>query len=158
GYVAFGDSYGAGLGTGTTTTDACRVGSNNFADLLMRCTQDNSIDYQRMVCYGATIVGLNRQIDEWKTPEHADIATVSMGGNDLGFSHLVYHCITTPNPFRWVNRGKCVEAQNLANTLLNDVGANGLRANLIRAYKRILENETFQDFHVYVTGYLQFFN
>ena len=35
GYVAFGDSYAAGMGTGVTSDDPCRVGSNNFAKLLM---------------------------------------------------------------------------------------------------------------------------
>jgi hypothetical protein len=141
GYVAFGDSYGAGMGTGTTTTDSCRVGSNNFADLLMRWTNNNNVDFQRKVCSGDTTVGLNRQIDEWKNPSKADIATVSIGGNDLGFSDLVWYCVVTPNTFKTgaSNRQKCVEKEAAARQLLDDNGDNGLGSKLTKAYKKILE-------------------
>ena len=33
GYVHFGDSYASGMGTGTTSSDSCRVGSNNCESL-----------------------------------------------------------------------------------------------------------------------------
>jgi hypothetical protein len=75
GYVAFGDSYGAGLGTGATSTDACRVGSNNFGSLLNQWTNNPNVNYQQKVCSGDTTVGLNRQIDEWKWPSLADVVT-----------------------------------------------------------------------------------
>ena len=36
GYVHFGDSYASGMGTGTTSSDSCRVGSNNCKSLQFR--------------------------------------------------------------------------------------------------------------------------
>src|SRR5436309_3520715 len=78
GYVAFGDSFGAGMGTGKTSTDGCRIGSNNFGDLLNRWTNNPNVDFQKKVCSGDTSVGLNRQIDEWTNPRKADVATISM--------------------------------------------------------------------------------
>ena len=36
GYVHFGDSYASGMGTGTTSSDSCRVGSNNCKPLQFR--------------------------------------------------------------------------------------------------------------------------
>ena len=32
GYVHFGDSYASGMGAGTTSSDKCRIGSNNYGD------------------------------------------------------------------------------------------------------------------------------
>lgn len=143
GYVAFGDSYGAGMGTGVTTTDACRVGSNNFADLLVNYTNDpTKIDYQRHVCSGDTTTGINRQLkDLWKNPENADIATVSAGGNDVFFSSLVNYCVVTFNPFSTGggNRKECLKYQGMAKKVMTDSGENGLHQKLVRTYKRILE-------------------
>jgi hypothetical protein len=132
GYVAFGDSYGAGMGTGITTQDSCRVGSNNFADLLMRWTNNNAIDFQR---------GLNRQINEWVNPAKADVATVSIGGNDLKFSDLLWYCVASPNSFRTgaQNRQLCIETEAAARQQLDDNGDDGLRSKLVKAFKRILK-------------------
>ncbi|KAI1928490.1 hypothetical protein LOZ65_001983 [Ophidiomyces ophidiicola] len=160
GYVAFGDSFGAGMGTGTTSSDACRVGSNNFGDLLYKWTNNDRVDFQRKVCSGDTTVGLNRQIDEWKNPRKADIATVSIGGNDLGFSNMVYYCILTFNHFLfpWTLRKECKDAKDKARRLMEDRGDGGLRSKLKKAYKKILDKSGRDDFHLYVTSYIGFFN
>lgn len=141
GYVAFGDSYGAGMGTGTTSGDPCRVGSNNFADLIKRWINNDSIDYQRKVCSGDTTKGLNRQIDEWENPKNADLATVSIGGNDLGFNDLVWYCVITPNTANLgsANRKNCLNAEAKAIQLLDDTSSNGLLAKLTAAYKKMLD-------------------
>lgn len=64
------------------------------------------------MCSGDTTTGLNRQIDEWKDPENADIATVAMGGNDLGFSDIVMNCILVPE-LHWQStyRQRCKSAK-----------------------------------------------
>ena len=66
GLVTFGDSYGAGMGTGTTSGDACRVGSNNYEQLFYDWVGDSSIPFERKVCSGDTTEGLNKKIDEWR--------------------------------------------------------------------------------------------
>ncbi|KAI9890439.1 MAG: hypothetical protein M1814_003923 [Vezdaea aestivalis] len=158
GYVAFGDSYGAGMGTGTTSLDVCRVGSNSFSNLLNTAFNKPDIDFQRRVCSGDTTVGLNRQIDEWTNPKKADLATVSIGGNDVGFSNLTWHCIMTPNFLDDDSKAKCETAKNVARKLMDDPGESGLRSKLSKAYKRILDKSGRDDFHVYVTSYIAFFN
>jgi hypothetical protein len=65
GYVAFGDSFAAGMGTGTTSEDNCRIGSNNFGNLLMRYTDNPEVEYQGRQCSGDTVEGLAKQIDWW---------------------------------------------------------------------------------------------
>ncbi|KPM41745.1 hypothetical protein AK830_g4814 [Neonectria ditissima] len=148
------------MGTGTTTTDKCRIGSNNFGDLLNRWTNNPDVDFQRKVCSGDTTVGLNRQIDEWSNPSKADLATVSIGGNDVFFSDLVWYCVITPNNARLgsTNRRLCLETEAKARQLLDDQGDDGLKAKFKSAYKKILAKSGRDDFHIYVTSYVGFFN
>ncbi|KAI0380577.1 SGNH hydrolase [Hypomontagnella monticulosa] len=159
GYVQFGDSFGAGMGTGSTSWDSCRVGSNNYGRLL-REWLGKKIPFEQKVCSGDTTKGLNRQIDEWKNPKVPNVGTVSMGGNDLGFSDIVWYCVITPNTARLgsTNRKLCLEAEAKANALMDDNGPDGIRSKLSNAYRRILLKSGRRDFHLYVTGYIKFFN
>jgi lysophospholipase L1-like esterase len=145
GYVAFGDSFAAGMGTGTTSTDRCRVGSNNFGNLLYTWTNNPLVQYQQMACSGDTTFGLNRQINEWQLPEIADVATISMGGNDLGFPDLVRYCVIIPYPFSTpeeYNKQKCEVAKTKAKNLMNLSDGSGLQAKLRAAYTKILDKST----------------
>ena len=141
GYVAFGDSFAAGMGTGTTSTDPCRIGSNNFGALLDAWTNNDAVAFQQKACSGDTTIGLNRQIDEWTDPQQADVATVSMGGNDLKFSDLAWWCILTPTTWRLpaTNKRYCNKAMDAAMKLMSDTSADGLTEKLKAAYARILE-------------------
>jgi hypothetical protein len=141
GYVHFGDSYGAGMGTGTTSGDKCRVGENNFGDLLYKSWGDNKMPFTKKVCSGDTTSGLDRQIKEWKDPDKVNVGTVSIGGNDLGFSDMAWNCILTPNTahFGATNRVNCIKAENKARGLMRDDGENGLKAKLKASYIKILE-------------------
>lgn len=145
GYVAFGDSYAAGMGTGSTGVNSCRVGSNNFGRLLNQFTANPDVDYQEWQCSGDTTFGLNRQIDQWRSPQAADIATLSMGGNDLGFGKLVWECVIHPG--NSLGRPKpprpgCVTAKTKARNLMELSDGNGLQAKLRVAYSRILDKST----------------
>jgi hypothetical protein len=139
-YVHFGDSYGAGMGTGTTTTDKCRVGSNNFGKLLYSWMNDANIEYVKKVCSGDTLTGLTGQINSWSNPERASIATLSIGGNDVGFSSLLRYCVITPNtgPSGSANRANCVASEKKATDYMSDPGTTGLRYKLKEAYLSIL--------------------
>jgi len=143
GYTAFGDSYAAGLGTGTTSTDSCRVGENNYGKLLHKSWNNDKIPFESKVCSGDTLIGLNRQIDGWnvKHQNESNVGTVSIGGNDVGFSDLVWYCIITPNTARWgsTNRANCVDAEKKARSLMQDKSGNGLQAKLKAAYIRIMQ-------------------
>ncbi|SMR52547.1 unnamed protein product [Zymoseptoria tritici ST99CH_3D1] len=160
GYVAFGDSFAAGMGTGTTTSDSCRIGSANIGDLINAFTNDPNVDYQRRMCSGDTTVGLDRQIKEWKSPEKADVATLTIGGNDLGFSDIVSLCVLS---FTWDYitslTTRCNNAKKKARQLVRDTSDSGIGTRLVAAYTKILEKSTRKDFHLYVSGYPSgFFN
>ncbi|KAJ5518742.1 Esterase SGNH hydrolase-type [Penicillium expansum] len=82
GMVSFGDSFAAGMGTGKTTGDKCRVGSNNYGALLIKYLGED-IPFERKVCSGDTTTGLERQIKEWKSQSTASFATLTMGARSL---------------------------------------------------------------------------
>jgi lysophospholipase L1-like esterase len=141
GYVHFGDSYAAGMGTGATSGDGCRIGENNYGELLHKSWNDDSILFESRVCSGDTTKGLHRQIDDWKAPLKTNVGSVSIGGNDIGFADLAYHCVLTPNTahFGGTNRKHCLDAEKKARDIMQDQGENGLKAKLKAAYLRILE-------------------
>ncbi|KAL4747545.1 SGNH hydrolase-type esterase domain-containing protein [Aspergillus terricola var. indicus] len=160
GYVAFGDSYSAGMGTGSTLSGPCRVGSNNYLQLLFEKIGEVGVKVENKMCSGDTTIGLARQIREWSSASTATIATLTIGGNDLGFSDLVRNCVITPNTahFGSYYRQKCIEAEDKARAPMQDTGAQGLRSKLKEAYKCILTKSSMEDFHLFVTSYIGFFN
>ncbi|GFF25735.1 glucan endo-1,3-alpha-glucosidase agn1 [Aspergillus udagawae] len=160
GLVSFGDSFAAGMGTAETTRDKCRVGGNNYGDLIHRHLGDDTLSIEKKVCSGDTTIGLQRQIGEWTGSSPANLGTLTMGGNDLGFSDIVWYCIVTPLtwiPSSW-NRAHCTAAKDKARALMNDEGESGLRYKLKTLYKSILNKAEDHDFALIVTGYTGFFN
>ncbi|KAH6842747.1 mutanase [Chaetomium sp. MPI-CAGE-AT-0009] len=161
GHAHFGDSYASGMGTGITETNSCRVGSNNYGDLIYRYLDDNSLSYERLSCSGDTTDGLYGQIERWSNAPQVTVATLTIGGNDLDFSNLVYYCVITPNNFQWFsgyNRYWCVDYEKKARDHMNDLSDKGLRARLKDAYLRILSKTGRRDTNLYVAGYPLFFN
>ncbi|PYI12923.1 mutanase [Aspergillus violaceofuscus CBS 115571] len=160
GLVSFGDSFAAGMGTGVTTSDNCRVGQFNYGDLIYQQLQDNSVSMERKVCSGDTTTGLARQIQEWNSQSSANLATLTIGGNDLGFTDIVWNCILTPATWHFGStyRQWCIENEDKARALMNDQGETGLRYKLRTLYKQILEKGQEVDLSIFVTGYPEFFN
>jgi hypothetical protein len=81
-------------------------------------------------------------------------ATLSIGGNDLGFFNIVISCIM-------VGTGDCEaalkNAESIAGIAPRDSAAHGdTLANLYKAYRDILDTAG-DDFTLVVTGYAQFF-
>lgn len=144
GYVAFGDSYAAGLGTGTTSVDKCRVGSNNYGNLLMQYTDNPQVYYQPKQCSGDNIVGVAKQIDSWHAGNStkADLATLSVGGNDVWFSDFVKRCILTINPLGSSSgyREDCLVLEARADNYLRKGkdDQDGLRFKLKTQYLKIM--------------------
>src|ERR1700761_6873986 len=96
GYVAFGDSYAAGIGTGTTQGDGCRQGEFSYPKQLLAATAPGA-EFQNLACSGATLKniyegGEHSQIDSWDST-NSDVATISIGGNDVGFYDILTACI-----------------------------------------------------------------
>ncbi|KAI9654720.1 MAG: hypothetical protein M1831_005307 [Alyxoria varia] len=163
GYVAFGDSFAAGIGTGATSWDGCRVGEYGYPTLLSYLAP-NSLKKQSWVCSGDTITGLNRQVGEWiqkndkeRVKKTEDLVTVTIGGNDLEFSNLVDSCVLWASPFHAVD--DCQRAMDSARRTMKDIGnPQGLHHKIYDEFDRIVRASRNDKVHVYVTGYPTFFN
>lgn len=139
GYVHLGDSYAAGMGTGSTSGGSCRVGSNNYGKLLYEWFDDSTIPMENKACSGDTLTGLARQIKEWRNPKGTSLGTLTIGGNDIGFERLVRSCVLTPNNNILAhNRGNCEKYEAAARAMLEDTSSSGLRYKLKEAYKSVV--------------------
>jgi hypothetical protein len=143
GYVAFDDSFGAGMGTGTER----RPGM--FAVLVLTTSV--------IFCISGPIT-TKLTSREKSAPARRPCASTArlMSGTILGrltsrlfpwaatiweFSNLVWYCVMTPNTAEIPSTTgqKCTEAKDKANQLMEDTGDDGLRSKLKKAYKRFLD-------------------
>ena len=85
-------------------------------------------------------------------PAAADIATISIGGNDIGFYNILTACVL------WVGghwAGDCDTEIAKAYGLL---ASPGLSAGIASALKQIIDKNGVKAFQIYMTGYVTFFN
>lgn len=119
-YVALGDSYASGEGIPPylqgPQDNLCHrstgswPGMVSLADSTAPLSQRRDAEFQFLACSGARIVNLDttpqpKQMWSGGRPEiplqldllkrDADLVTLSIGGNDLGFAPIVTHCFTT---------------------------------------------------------------
>ncbi len=185
GYVAFGDSYSAGIGTGFDgKEDPCRLGQGAYpaliaADLaehavpvppIARTGPDgggganDSVAFQWLSCTGSTTDdllagGASSQIDDFNRSSGGgagtDLATLSIGGNDLGFFDVINACV-----FRFYSfySGTCEAALNRS---AEAVASPAFEERLVVALLQILDKVQWEKrpwFVITVTGYARFFN
>lgn len=94
-YVAMGDSFAAGVGTGLPDLNVpCYRSSEAYAPIIDVERFDTSLDF--VACSGATTTSL---IATQLGPldRQTDFVTVSIGGNDIGFGSLVAACVGGPS-------------------------------------------------------------
>ncbi|RII14715.1 Lipase 1 precursor [Streptomyces sp. YIM 130001] len=93
-YVALGDSYATGPGTGEydDPDDACRRGPATYPRLWAQ--QHASYSFVEASCSGATTAELTAQQVPQLTAD-TTLATVQVGGNDVGFVEVLKNCILT---------------------------------------------------------------
>lgn len=165
GFIALGDSYSAGIGTGFNgTEDPCRTGLHAHPvllhhDLLDVADPDES-SFQFLSCTGSTVkdvlLGSERsQIGEFNTTTTADFALLSVGGNDLGFFDIMNGCI-----FRFYSfySGTCEEALEKSEAAIT---GPQFETTLRLAITEILDRVHWEKrpwFTITVTGYARFFN
>lgn len=155
GYTAFGDSYAAGIGTGNTSTWGCRQGRFSYPDLIASTARN--IDFQNLACSGATVEnilsgGAYSQVDAWTNPTVTDIATISIGGNDIGFYNILTACVLRFGGY-WA--GDCDTEVAKAYKRL---ASPDLSANITSVLREIVKKNGNTAFKIYMTGYLTFFN
>lgn len=166
GFVALGDSYSAGIGTGFNGTESeCRLGLHAYPMLIRRdlvASQHTSASpsFQHLSCTGSTIDdvlsgGEQSQIDAFNTTKSADFALLSIGGNDLGFFDIMNSCI-----FRFYSfySGTCEAALERSQ---QQVASPAFDQHLRLLIMEILDRVRWEKrpwFIVTVTGYARFFN
>lgn len=87
-YVALGDSYASGTGTGDYIDDSdCLRSASNYSSLIAAA---RGYDLNLRACSGAEIPDVRGQLDALSAS--TDYVTLSVGGNDAGFSDVITEC------------------------------------------------------------------
>jgi lysophospholipase L1-like esterase len=89
-YVALGDSFSSGVGTGSyTLSSSCRRGVFAYPWLIMQQRPETSLTF--VACSGAdTSDVMASQVGS--VDAATTIVTITIGGNDIGFSDLIVQC------------------------------------------------------------------
>src|SRR5918992_4427838 len=89
-YVALGDSFSSGVGTGSyTLSSSCRRGVYAYPWLVSQQRANTSLAF--VACSGATTASLMATQIASVTAA-TNIVSVTIGGNDIGFSNLIVQC------------------------------------------------------------------
>lgn len=165
GFIALGDSYSAGIGTGFDAPENdCRQGLHAYPVLvnedLIDAEGPNRTSFQFLSCTGSAIEDLlsgsePSQIDDLNVTSTADFALMSIGGNDLGFFDIMNSCI-----FRFYSfySGTCESALLKSEAAL---ASPDFAIRLRLAITEVLDRVQWEKrpwFTVTVTGYARFFN
>ncbi|KAG8165856.1 hypothetical protein KVR01_004408 [Diaporthe batatas] len=183
GFVALGDSYSAGIGTGTDDREMpsegdCRHGVHAYPQLIHRDLNNatgRNTTFQWLSCTGAVTTDIlsggggghpTAQQQREKTPAPGqvdlldaslplDFATLSVGGNDLGFFDVMNACI-----FRFYSfySGTCERALEAADAAVRSSLFEQRLAVILREVLDAAAWETRPRFSVTVTGYARFFD
>lgn len=112
-YVALGDSYSSGLGTGAYRDDgtSCRRSEHAFPALVAR---RRGLRLHLRACSGATVREVRRSQLAVLSRSTA-LVTISVGGNDAGFTRVLTECAKP----RWL--GHCGRALDAARAVIDRV-------------------------------------
>ena len=111
-YVALGDSYSSGLGAGSYTGGSCKRSANAYAQLWANSHAPSVFSF--VACSGAQTADVLNSQAAAVTGDTA-LVTISIGGNDAGFSDVMITCNTSSDA-TCVQRNN--DAQNFARTTL----------------------------------------
>jgi lysophospholipase L1-like esterase len=105
-YIAMGDSYSSGeanppFDAGTDGNgDGCHRSSEAWPRILSRLTASGLNLVAHIACSGASTAAMTHtynteppQLDQLERAPHADVITVTLGGNDLGFVSIIENCV-----------------------------------------------------------------
>lgn len=173
GFVALGDSYSAGIGTGLDDKELpsegdCRHGVHAYPELIHRdlnnATGQNTT-FQWLSCTGAVTADIlsgdggskarEGQVDLLNASLPLDFATLSVGGNDMGFFDVMNACI-----FRFYSfySGTCEAALEAADAA---VKSSVFEQRLGVILHEVLDKVSWEKrprFSITVTGYARFFD
>lgn len=179
GFVALGDSYSAGIGTGLDDKELssegdCRHGVHAYPQLIHRDLNNATglnTSFQWLSCTGAVTTDIlsggggpkghksqgqgQGQVDQLNASLPLDFATLSVGGNDLGFFDVMNACI-----FRFYSfySGTCEAALEAAAAAVKSPTFEQRVAVILHEVLDGVSWEKRPRFSVTVTGYARFFD
>ena len=150
-YVALGDSYSSGLGTGSyiSSSGSCSRSTSAYSALWAAAYAPAS--YTSVACSGATTTSVtNTQLSALSST--TTLVSITVGGNDVGFSHIMETCAL-------YGTTECVNAvqaaENMAQTqlpgLLDNV-YNGIRSAAPNARVVVLDYPVFYQLNTFCIG------
>ncbi|WP_258174622.1 SGNH/GDSL hydrolase family protein [Actinopolyspora mortivallis] len=92
-YVALGDSYASGLGTGEYLPESGDCRRSELAYPSLAASEVGADSFSFVACAGAKTEGVRTE-QVTALSESTDVVTVSVGGNDAGFGPVVTTCAT----------------------------------------------------------------
>ncbi|KAF2438288.1 carbohydrate esterase family 3 protein [Karstenula rhodostoma CBS 690.94] len=170
-FIALGDSYAAGIGAGESIIDeydsgnGCMRGSNaNSRRLFYDTPSLKNKKFDFIACTGDTTQNIlvdksgprgrpQLQILGDISSNQYSVVTLSIGGNDVGFSDVAINCLIDGHP-------DCEDKMQKAEGMLNSgTGPNKeLKDKLKKVYASILDGMTTAEKWLIVYGYGRFFN
>lgn len=173
GFVALGDSYSAGIGTGLDDDELpsegdCRHGVHAYPELIHRdlnnATGQNTTTFQWLSCTGAVTTDIlsgegakarEGQVDLLNASLPLDFATLSVGGNDMGFFDVMNACI-----FRFYSfySGTCEAALEAADAAVKSSVFEQRVGVILHEVLDKVSWEKRPRFSITVTGYARFFD
>ncbi|MEV7036656.1 SGNH/GDSL hydrolase family protein [Amycolatopsis sp. NPDC051061] len=122
-YAALGDSYSSGVGAGSYgSSGSCYRSSKSYPQLWASAHSGTSFTF--LACSGAKTGDVISQANS--IPSNATLVTVTVGGNDAGFSDVIQTCTLGSD-------SDCTDRVNTAKTYVN----NTLPALLTNTYNTI---------------------
>jgi lysophospholipase L1-like esterase len=140
-YVAQGDSYASGTGTREYYDAGCQRSIHSYAKQL---AAQQGLNLSHVACSGARIPDV-RANQLGALSAATNLVTISIGGNDAGFSSVITQCA---KPFPFTCTGDITNARNFIN--------NTLPGQLDALYTDIKARAP--NAHVIVVGYPRLFN
>jgi lysophospholipase L1-like esterase len=110
-YVAQGDSYASGTGTREYYDSACQRSNHSYAKQL---AAREGLNLSHVACSGARIPDV-RANQLGALSAATDLVTISIGGNDAGFSSVITQCA---KPWPFTCTGDITHARNFINNTL----------------------------------------
>lgn len=155
-WAAMGDSYASGIGagergslSGDTSCSRYTEAYPNVMNVVLDSTAPDTREFFYVACSGAKTADV-KDNQAGSFVGDIDIATLSVGGNDIGFFNLINNCI-----FQFFITASCEEQISITQGLID---SEDFHSNLDGVLSKILENARSSQFRLYMSGYAHFWN
>lgn len=155
-WAAMGDSYASGIGAGVRGDNSgdyvCSRYSEaypNVMNIVLDGTGPVTREFFYVACSGAQTNNV-RDDQAGNFVWDVDIATLSVGGNDIGFFEIINNCI-----FQFYITESC---ENQINIAQGKIDSEEFHSNLDGVLSKILGNARASQFRLYMSGYAHFWN